>query len=309
MSLIITFKVIGENVKRSSILQPSNVEYNAEVHDKFTLCRLKQIYHITIDNIEETSYQFPVNHNSTRYNLLIKTPREEIRSSIKKISNTNKICGDIENSEHVTSTEKFITNSGVHKLSICNLLKNDEITVEYGYSTEILYNNSHNIFCIPKFISPRYDSDYVPNISYNVNFSVKIMNVKLKSIQCSIPDVSVNCKNKYILVCHTLTEPLYQDIEITYCINPKTKTIKSNEYSSGEDEFSDLSDEEFNADFLFNRFINEEKYVIQLRSKSNIKRNKTMITDKDTDDLFNYFMNEDNFNKISKRLDNNIEQK
>jgi len=93
MSLILVLQIVTDRTSylRESNIQPSSIEYNVNIYGKFAVCKLKQGFSVTVDNINEAYYQFPVDYNSAFCDLVVRTPREEIRGLVKEKSEAKKI--------------------------------------------------------------------------------------------------------------------------------------------------------------------------------------------------------------------------
>lgn len=227
MSFIIVFKKLEKSRPKRLYLQPSRVEYDAQIEERFALCKLRQTYNVSVENIEEASYQFPVDYNSAFCDLVIKTPREEIRGIVREKSEAKKMYDDAKSSgRQAFLTEESETDRDIYKLSIANPLNGDEIVVEYTYITEVTFDKGHNIFYIPSFISPRYGGDVIPNSNHSIISKVKISNSSLKSLKCSIPDTSISFENGFVTLEHSSREPLDSDIEITFDATYQNKVTK-----------------------------------------------------------------------------------
>ena len=223
----------------NKFIQPLKVEYRADIHDRFALCCLKQTYNIT-RNITHASYQFPVDYNSAFYDLIIKTPREEIRGVVTEKNDANKIYNSAKSEgKQAFLAEQTEDDRDIYKISMCNLLNGDCIIVEYTYITEIVHTSGNNIFYIPSFISPRYNGKYIPCGNHSVEVTVIIHN-KIGSIKCSIPNISIDLARGYPVLDYGTTEPLEKDIEIIYDTKLFNRAIKfvSNGYTMGIAQFT-----------------------------------------------------------------------
>jgi len=98
---------------------------------------------------------------------------------------------------------------------MCNILKNDELVIEYTYITEITHVDSHNIFYIPSFISPRYKGDFIPNSNHSICSKIKIHD-KSNSVRCSMPDTLISFEDNLTEIKYLSQKPLDKDIEVSY---------------------------------------------------------------------------------------------
>ena len=224
MSLIIFYGKTDENISEDSsednslstaYLQPTNVEYTADIHDRFALCKLRQTFNITTDT-EEAQYQFPVDYNSAFCDLTIQTPREEIKGCVKEKSQAKQTYDQgKKEGKQVFLAEQTESDRDIYKLSMGNLLLGDKIIVEYTYVTEVAVDNGSNIFYIPSFISPRYEGIYIPDAEHSVTANIKINN-KLRFIKSSMPNITMYFENNFVRLEHKSNEVLDNDIEIIY---------------------------------------------------------------------------------------------
>ena len=215
MSLIIVCVLVGDSYPFRSEIQPSKVEYTADVHDKFALCKLKQTFNITIDGVEEAAYQFPVDYNSAFCDLLIRTPREDIRGRVKEKEEAKKMFDQAKREGKQAFLTEESTDRDIYKLSMCNILKGDEITVEYTYITEVEFSDGRNIFYIPNFISPRYGGKFIPFPDHSVYARVQLHN-RVSYLKSSMPDTTISFENNVALLEYRSNKVLEKDIEVTY---------------------------------------------------------------------------------------------
>lgn len=226
MSFFILFKSIGHTYSQYSQIQPESVFYTADIHDRFALCKLKQKFVIGVDDITEGNYQFPVDYNSAFCDLLIKTPREEIRANVKEKTVAKKMYDEAkEQGKQAFLTEQTTSDRDIYKLSMCNLLKGDEINVEYTYITETAYSNGNSIFYIPSFISPRYGGNYIPSDNHSVDAKIKINN-QVTSIKCSMPDMNMFFYNGMVTLKYNSNQMIEKDIEVIYDVFYNSKAYK-----------------------------------------------------------------------------------
>ena len=227
MSLIIIC-IVHETDSTESKIQPQSVEYDANIHDRFALCKLKQTFHITMDNIVDAAYEFPVDYNSAFCDLVIRTPREDIRGCVKEKSEAKKMYNDAkQEGKQAFLTEESESDRDIYRLSMCNLLIGDDIIVEYTYITELQYSDGSNIFYIPNFISPRYGGNMIPSSNNTVNASVKINN-PVSQLKSSMSDTNLSFDHESALIEYNSCKPLETDIEITYNSTYQSKAVKFN---------------------------------------------------------------------------------
>ena len=227
MSLVILCVITGSNYPRRKEVQPSKVEYTANVHGKFAECKLKQTFHITVDAVEDASYQFPVDYNSAFCDLLVKTPREDIRGRVKEKEEAKKMFDDAKREGKQAFLTEESTDRDIYKLSMCNLLKGDEIIVEYTYITEVEFSNGRNIFYIPSFISPRYGGEFIPSSDHAISAKVRLYN-RISSLKCSMPDTSISFENNSALLQYNSNKSLEMDIEVTYNVEYNPSAVRLN---------------------------------------------------------------------------------
>ena len=199
-------------------LQPREVAYDVNICDKFALCKLKQTYNISTDSDGKMTgtYQFPVDYNSAFCDLIISTPREEIRGIIKEKNEAKQIYEDCKSrGKQAFLTEESDADRDIYKLSMCNILKGDTICVEYTYITEVLCTANKNTFYIPSFVSPRYKGDYIQNIQHSISTNIKINNA-INQIQCLMPETSIKMDPNCTTINFSTNKILESDIEITY---------------------------------------------------------------------------------------------
>src|SRR5579872_7032593 len=93
MSLIIVIVVANHKHLIKKYVQPMLVEYNADIHGKFAVCKLTQTFNIATNGcvVSEGIYQFPVDFNSAFCDLTVKTPRELLHGVVKERSDAKKI--------------------------------------------------------------------------------------------------------------------------------------------------------------------------------------------------------------------------
>lgn len=199
-----------------SYIQPTNVEYQANVYDRFVLCKLKQIFSIIKDDIIEGTYQFPVDYNSAFCDLTITTPREVLKGIVKEKTEARNIYETAKKEGRQTFlTEESDSDRDIYKLSLGNVLKDDIIVVEYTYITEVVYSNGQYIFYIPSYVSPRYGGEHIPNPNHTVSAHVKICN-NISNIKFSIPEVTISMDGNFIVGNFSSNIALDKDIEVTY---------------------------------------------------------------------------------------------
>lgn len=232
MSLIIIYRSIDSDSFLKSAIQPSIVEYHASINGRIALCKLVQKFIITLDGIEEGVYQFPVDYNSAFCDLLIKTPREDIRGCVKEKKEAKTMYNKAKSEgKQAFLTEETDDDRDIYKLSMCNLLYRDEITVEYTYITEVEFMNGKNIFYIPSFISPRYGGNFIPNGNHQVKCSLKIRD-NVSTIRCSMPDTVIYTQEHATWLVYNCSEVIEKDIEVMYDTDfvPKAMQFTINDY-------------------------------------------------------------------------------
>ncbi|XWV26346.1 hypothetical protein QJ857_gp0728 [Tupanvirus soda lake] len=228
MSLVIVYTVSKRTYPQKSSVQPSKVDYNADIQGKFALCRLTQTFELCTDNIIEGFYEFPVDYNSAFCDLSVKTPREHLRGVVREKSEAKKMFEDAKKEgRQAFLTQQSDSDRDVYKLSMSNLLNGDIIIVEYTYVTELEYNEGKNIFYVPSFISPRYGGNFIPNSNHALRATVKI-NGNITSLKCSMPDTTISLTDGCSCVEYTSTFWLKEDIEITYNASFENKAYKFN---------------------------------------------------------------------------------
>lgn len=206
-------------------LSADKITYDVNIHDQFALCTLKQYYHIGVD-VSEASYKFPIDYNSAFCDLVIETPREKFRANVKEKVEARKIFDDAKRAnKSAFLAEETKLDRDIYKLSICNVLKGDEIVVEYIYITEITHNNGKNIFYVPSFISPRYGGSDCITANYSLSTKIKI-NGNPKSLQCSMPLAIIDYHDDHITINFTSDKTLDKDIEIIYDGKYPAKAMK-----------------------------------------------------------------------------------
>ena len=210
----------------STYLQPSSVSYDANIHSGFALCKLVQTYQIGARDITEAIYQFPVDYNSAFCELIIRTPREEIRGFVKEKAEANKIYSDAKKQgRQAFLTEESESDRDIYKLSMCNINQGDKIIIEYTYIAELEYSEGSNIFYIPSFISPRYKGISIPDPTHCISSKIRIGNDPAK-LQCSMPNISISVENGALVLEHKSKEVLDNDIEIKFNIDYDPKAYK-----------------------------------------------------------------------------------
>ena len=227
MSLFIICCVLDRKSPIKRCIQPSNVEYNVNINDRFAVCQLKQKFHITTDRVTEASYQFPVDYNAAFCDLLIKTPREEIKGVINEKAVAKKMYDQAKSSgRQAFLAEESKDDRDIYKLSMCNLLKGDDVTITYTYVTEVAFNNNRNIFYIPSFISPRYGGEVIVAGEHAVKSVITINNRSLKNLSCTSPNISVDFNDGFVCLTYQSDKPLDTDVEITYDATYENKAYK-----------------------------------------------------------------------------------
>ena len=231
----IYYSTQGKTVK--SNIQPTNVDYQAEIYDRFAVCKLKQIFSVSQDDITEGTYQFPVDYNSAFCDLTVTTPREVLKGMVKEKKEARNIYETAKKEGRQTFlTEESSSDRDIYKLSMGNILKDDTIIVEYIYISEVTYNNEKYIFYIPSYVSPRYGGEYIPNPKHAVSARVKICN-PIKNIKFSVPEVIISMDGNYIVGEFSSSTILDKDIEVTYDYQTSTDgcayVFNANGYNMG----------------------------------------------------------------------------
>ncbi len=225
MSFVIAYRDTYKRISKSYI-QPLNVIYEANIQNGFALCKLIQTYVVTTSDVTEAMYKFPVDYNSAFCDLIIRTPREEIRALVKEKSEAKKIYSEARTQgRQAYLVEESESDRDIYSLSVCNVNLNDEIVMEYTYITELKYTNSSNIFYIPSFISPRYNGSYIPQPKHSVKTIVRIYD-KPSEICCIIPDVEISNQNDIVVLTYESIKPVNTDIEIKFSIDHKPIAYK-----------------------------------------------------------------------------------
>lgn len=207
-------------------MQPTTVEYMADIHNGFALCKLRQVYNINIDDIDEASYQFPVDYNSAFCDLIIKTPRNEIKGIVREKSEAKEIYNQAKRTGlSAYLAEETDDDRDIYKLSMCNMIKGDTIVVEYTYVTELEYDNGQNIFYVPSFISQRYGGKFIPSPTHNISMEI-LLNNNPTSLQCSVPDVCISVDDNRLVLKYSFDQPLDKDIEIKFANDFEEKAYK-----------------------------------------------------------------------------------
>lgn len=209
--------ISSESIITSSTfnLQASSVDYSVDIHDKFALCKLVQTYSID-QNVNEASYEFPVDYNSAFCDLTVETPREQIKGMVREKEEARQLYENAKKEGRQTFlTEESSTDRDIYKLSMGNLLKDDIIKIQYIYITELEHSDGQNIFYIPSFISPRYGGKFIPKPEHSVKLHLTINN-KIQKFKCSMPNIMVEIFNKKAIIDHESKLVLDKDIEICY---------------------------------------------------------------------------------------------
>jgi uncharacterized protein YegL len=225
MSFIVIHSSVSDYFEQSYI-QPSNVDYAANIYSGFAICKLIQTYHINIKDIHEATYQFPIDYNSSFCELVIRTPREELVGFVKEKTEAKNIYNEEKrNGRQAFLTEESSSDRDIYKLSMCNVKQNDVIDVEYTYITELEYDQGINTFYIPSFISPRYKGNCVPDPKHSISIKIIINNDPSK-LQCSMPNTIISVQNNGLMIEHKSKEILENDIEIKFNTEYEPKAYK-----------------------------------------------------------------------------------
>ncbi|XWV26325.1 hypothetical protein QJ857_gp0749 [Tupanvirus soda lake] len=294
MSLVLIHKIFDNFLKqkKQSYLQPLSVEYTADIHNGFVLCKLRQTYQITITDISEATYEFPVDYNSAFCSLVIKTPREEINGFVREKTEAKQIYNEAKTQgKQAFLTEETESDRDIYKLSMCNIVKDDTIIIEYTYITELEYIDKCNVFYIPSFISPRYNGNYIPNPKHSIKTSVRINNDPC-NLRCSMPNTFISVKNGSLVLDYISSEVINSDIEIKFSTDYKPKAYKfeSNGYKMAMMQFIPTADNpqksiikdvvfvlDCSGSMLGDRIKNSKKAIVHclesLRNKNNYRFN------------------------------------
>jgi hypothetical protein len=246
-----SFVVICDSVncQEQKYLQATNVSYTADIHSGFALCKLVQVYHISMPNIMEAIYQFPVDYNSAFCDLVVHTPREDIRGIVKESSEAKQIYINAKNQgRQAFLAEETKTDRDIYKLSMCNINNGDTITVEYTYITELTYQNGQNVFYIPSFISARYGGNFIPNPKHSIDIKITIGSDP-NDLICSVANVLISVENGCLVLRHKSSSVLDADIEIKFASEhiPKAYKFESKGFNMAMMQFIPTSEKTSNS--------------------------------------------------------------
>jgi len=209
----------SSSVQGKQLKQPSLVQYDVVVNDRFATCELKQTYNIPFDTIE-SQYEFPVDCNSAFCSLEIVTPRETIKGIVQEKVQAQKTYDRAVSEGKQAFLAEESSEPDVYRLKMGNLLKEDLIVVTFRYQTEVGMEGCDGKFYIPTFISPRYgDRDgFIVAKEHKLVANIRVNKYDRRIMPC-IDDLQISSIGDSVIFTYNTDKPIERDIELKFGIN------------------------------------------------------------------------------------------